>query len=106
MTTDELVKKLNTTGAFDTPWLKEQLANWNVIKEQQRAEFIEHIYYCYGRQNKDHPFHATYSGLWNEFCIKEAGPYCREEFFKRLEFIRDLEEGKFEGQEVYLPTTN
>ena len=104
--TKELLKKLNTTGAFDTPWLKEQYQNWNAAEEQHKAEFIEYIYQCYDIQDKDHPCHGTYSGLWIEFCTKEAGPYFRDEFFKRLEFIKDLEAGKFEGQEVHIPITN
>jgi hypothetical protein len=104
--TEDLIKKLNTTGAFDTPWLKEQYQSWNAAEELKKAEFVEYIYECYGRQHKDHPYHATYTGLWKEFCIKEAGPYCRDEFFKRLEFIKDLEAGKFEGQEVHIPIAN
>lgn len=94
--TDDLTTKLRTAGAFDTPWLKEQLRNWNVVAEQQKADFMEHMYKCSARTN------GLYSGLWQEFCINEAGPYCRDEYFRRLEFIKDLETGKLEGQEVIL----
>ena len=92
--TDDLLKKLNTTGAFDTPWLKEQLQNWSVTREQRKADFMEHMYRCSGRQD------GLYSGLWQEFCIREAGPYCREDYFRRLQFVKDLEEGKFKDEEM------
>jgi hypothetical protein len=95
--TEDLAKKLKTAGAFDTPWLKEQLANWDTTAEQRKADFMEHMYRCSGRTN------GLYTGLWQEFAIKEAAPYCRDEYFRRLEFVRDLEAGKFEGQEVIVP---
>ena len=91
--TEDLVKKLNTTGAFDTPWLKEQLANWDTAEEQRKADFVEHMYQCSGRQN------GLYTGLWEEFAIKEAAPYCRKEYFRRVQFVKDLKAGKFDGQE-------
>lgn len=92
--TEDLAKKLNTAGAFDTPWLKEQLSNWDVKAEQRKADFTEHMYRCSGRTN------GLYTGLWQDFCVKEAGPYCRDEYFRRLQFVEDLKAGKFEGQEV------
>ena len=98
--TDDLAKKLRTAGAFDTPWLKEQLRNWNVIAEQKKADFMEHMYQCAGRQDPSHPMHGLYTNLWQDFCIGEAGAYCRDEYFRRLEFVKDLEAGKFEGQEA------
>jgi len=94
--TDDLDKKLRTAGAFDTPWLKEQLRNWDVKAEQKKADFMEHMYQCSARTN------GLYTGLWHDFCVNEAGPYARDEYFRRLEFVRDLEAGKFEGQEVIL----
>jgi len=84
---DNLVTKLNTAGAFDTPWLKEQLRNWDVISEQKKADFMEHMYQCSGRTN------GLYAGLWQEFCIREAGPIMRERFFEMLEAVRIYEEG-------------
>jgi len=84
---DNLVTKLNTAGAFDTPWLKEQLRNWDVISEQKKADFMEHMYQCSGRTN------GLYTGLWQEFCIREAGPIMRERFFEMLEAVRIYEEG-------------
>jgi len=84
--TDDLLKKLNTTGAFDTPWLREQLKNWDVVAEQKKADFMEHMYQCYK------PGNHCYTGLWKRFCIQEAGPYCRDEHFARLEFIESLKD--------------
>lgn len=53
--------------------------------EQQKAEFMEHMYQCSGRNN------GLYTGLWKDFCMNEAGPYCRNLFFERkqamLEFL-------------------
>lgn len=92
--TEDLAKKLKTAGAFDTPWLKEQLANWDAAAEQRKADFMEHMYQCSGRQD------GFYTGLWQTFAINEAALYCRDEYFRRLDFVRDLEAGKFEGQEV------
>ena len=92
LSTEELIKKLNTTGAFDTEWLKEQLQNWNVIEQQKRADFMEHIYQCY------QPNNSCYTGLWERFCLTEAGPYCREKFFEMKEAVRLFEEGKLQAE--------
>jgi len=94
--TDDLATKLKTAGAFDTPWLKEQLRNWNVVTEQKKADFMEHMYNCSGRINKDHPMHGKYTGLWQDFCIREAGPVMRERFFEMMEAVRLYEEGLLE----------
>lgn len=100
---DELWARLNTTGGMDTPWLKEQLENWDVTAEQKKTDFMEHMYNCSGRQDPLHPLHGLYSGLWQDFCINEAGPYARDEYFARLEFVAKLQAGEFEGQEVHIP---
>jgi hypothetical protein len=97
--TDDLAKKLKTAGAFDTPWLKEQLANWDVKAEQKKADFMEHMYQCSARAN------GLYTGLWQDFCLKEAGPYCRDEFYNRIEFIEKLKAGEFDNQEMQIPLT-
>ena len=91
--TDDLKTKLNTTGAFDTPWLKEQLLNWSVTEEQKKADFTEHMYQCSGRQDPGHPMHGLYTGLWHAFCLTEAGPYCREKYFQMVEAVRQYEAG-------------
>lgn len=94
----ELLKKLNTTGAFDTPWLKEQLQNWNVVDEQKKADFMEHMYKCSGRDDKKvkHPDQGLYTGLWKTFCLYEAGPLMREKYFEMKEAIRRFEAGELE----------
>jgi len=83
---EALLKKLNTTGAFDTPWLREQLKNWDVVAEQKKADFMEHMYQVYKPANK------CYTGLWQRFCIQEAGPAAREQYFEMLKAIRIYEE--------------
>tara|TARA_R100001086_G_scaffold1071_2_gene647 strand:+ start:12403 stop:12678 length:276 start_codon:yes stop_codon:yes gene_type:complete len=62
------------------------LANWDTKKEQQKAQFTEHMYRCSGRTN------GLFTGLWHEFCLNEAGPLAREQFFEKLEAIRKFEE--------------
>jgi hypothetical protein len=84
--TKDLLKKLNTTGAFDTPWLREQLKNWNVVAEQKKADFMEHMYQVY--KPADH----CYTGLWQRFCIEEAGPVLRDRYFEMIEAARQYEE--------------
>lgn len=66
------------------------LRNWSVKKEQQKADFMEHIYQCY------QPSNHCYTGLWQRFCLEEAGAACRNDHFARLEFIdslKDLDNG-------------
>jgi hypothetical protein len=94
--TDDLAKKLNTAGAFDTPWLKEQLLAWSVLAEQRTADFMEHMYQCSGRQDKRHPMHSRYTGLWQDFCVREAGPAMRDRYFEMMEAVRLYEEGRFQ----------
>ena len=100
--TDDLATKLNTAGAFDTPWLKEQLRNWNAIEEQKNADFMEHMYTCAGRQDLAHPLHGLYTCLWHDFCVKEAGPLARNQYFEMLEAVRMYEESK--AQQVVVDT--
>ena len=57
---------------------------WNVEEQNQRAQFMEHMYKCSGRTN------GLYTGLWEEFCLNEAGPYCRQLFFERQKAIADF----------------
>jgi len=85
---NDLAKKLNTTGAFDTPWLKEQLENWDVVAEQKKADFMEHMYQVYK------PANYCYTGLWERFCLTEAGPVMRERYFEMMEAIRLYESGQ------------
>jgi hypothetical protein len=89
--TEDLAKKLKTTGAFDSPWLKEQLQNWNVQAEQRKADFMEHIYQCSGRAAMGPGIVGTYTGLWQDFCIKEAGAFARDIYFDRLEAVKEYQ---------------
>jgi hypothetical protein len=90
--TEELRKKLNTTGAFDEPWLVEKLRNWSAKDEQMKADFMEHMYQCSGRDRKDHPMHALYTGLWQDFCLNEAGVAMRYHYYEALDAIKRYEE--------------
>lgn len=94
--TDDLLKKINTAGAFDTPWLKEQLLNWDAAAELRTSQFTEHMYECSGRQDPRHPMHGLYTGLWQDFCVKEAGPVMRNQYFEMLEAVRLYEEGQLQ----------
>lgn len=92
--TDDLLTKINTAGAFDTPWLKEELRNWKATEEQKKADFMEHMYDCSGRQDPSHPMHGLYTGLWQDFCIKEAGPFCRNRYFEMVEAVKQMQENQ------------
>lgn len=72
------------------------LNNWSVPKEQQKADFMEHMYNCSGRQEKTHPMHGLYTGLWQNFCIEEAGPIMRDRYFEMMEAVRLYEEGQLQ----------
>ena len=70
------------------------LKGWDVTKEQQKADFMNHMYKCSGRADKSHPLHGKYTGLWQDFCIEEAGPVMRDRYFEMMEAIRLYEEGQ------------
>lgn len=72
------------------------LAGWDVKKEQQKADFMEHMYQCSGRANAGPGVIGLYTGLWQEFCIREAGPAMRDRYFEMLEAVRLYEEGKLQ----------
>ena len=72
------------------------LAGWDVKKEQQKVDFMEHMYHCSGRANGGPGVVGLYTGLWQEFCIKEAGPIMRDRYFEMMEAVRLYEEGKLE----------
>jgi len=95
--TNNLLKKLNTTGAFDTPWLRAQLEKWDVVAEQKKADFMEHMYQVYKPVNK------CYTGLWQRFCTEEAGPVMRDRYFEMLEAVRIYEEEKAKGLDTIEP---
>ena len=56
--------------------------------EQKKADFMEHMYQCSARTN------GLYTGLWQEFCLNEAGPIMRDRYFEMLEAIAIYEERK------------
>lgn len=61
--------------------MSNNLEGWDVKEQQRRADFIQHIYDCYKPESK------TFTGLWRRFCLEEAGPYCRNMYFERIEAI-------------------
>ena len=63
-----------------------------LIEQDKRSAFMGHLYRAFGRNNPNHPKHGFYTGLWEEFCLKEAGYVVRELFFERLEAVRLYEE--------------
>lgn len=56
------------------------------VNEQKKADFMEHMYQCSARTN------GLYTGLWQEFCLNEAGPIMRDRYFEMLEAIIIYEE--------------
>ena len=68
------------------------LAGWDVKAEQRKADFMEHMYQCSGRVNGGPGVVGLYTGLWQNFCLKEAGPFCRDMYFDRLQAVKEYEE--------------
>lgn len=76
------------------------LNDWSIVKEQQKVDFMEHMYQCSGRQNKNHPMHGLYTGLWQDFCIREAGPAMRDQYFDFKAAVEEYERKLKEVQTV------
>jgi len=76
------------TNQFD---YQQILNSWSIVKEQQKVEFMEHMYQCAGRQNKNHPMYGLYTGLWQDFCITEAGPAMRDQYFDFKAAVEEYE---------------
>lgn len=72
------------------------LMGWDVKKEQQKVDFMEHMYQCSGRANGGPGIVGLYTGLWKDFCIREAGPAMRDRYFEMMEAVRLYEEGKLQ----------
>ena len=70
------------------------LAGWDVKKEQQKADFMEHMYQCSGRAKAGPGVVGLYTGLWQDFCVREAGPAMRDRYFEMMDAVRQFEEGK------------
>jgi hypothetical protein len=68
------------------------LTGWNIKEEQQKADFLDHIYNCYK------PGNGLYTGLWKRFCLEEAGPYCRNIHFERMEALQKFIEEQENSQ--------
>jgi hypothetical protein len=62
---------------------EEILRTWSVKKEQQKADFMEHLFDVYKPSNN------YYTGLWQRFCMGEAGDYCRDMYFERLAALEE-----------------
>ena len=62
---------------------EEILRTWDVNKEQQKADFMEHLFDVY------RPSNNCYTGLWQRFCMGEAGDYCRGMYFERLAALKE-----------------
>ena len=62
------------------------LYSWDAKAEQRKSDFMEHMYKCSARTN------GLFTGLWQDFCLKEAGPYCQNMYFEQLEAIKEYED--------------
>jgi hypothetical protein len=60
------------------------MTDFNYIKEQQKADFMEHLYQVY------QPTNHLYTGLWERF-KEEAAEHCRNEYFSKLQFIKEFQ---------------
>ena len=74
------------------------LAGWDAKRENQKALFMERLYQHSGRTN------GLFTGLWQEFCINEAGPLLRDQFFEKLEAIHRYKEQAKISKEEFMPT--
>lgn len=72
------------------------LCTFDYKEETKKQIFLEHMYKCSGRQDPNHPMHSLYTGLYQDFCVKEAGPFARERWFEMQEAIRLYEEKKLQ----------
>lgn len=72
------------------------IIDWDINEENKRIVFMEHMYRCDGREDPSHPKHGTYTSLWQNFCLNEAGEAMRDLWFERMEaadeFIRKQQE--------------
>ena len=72
------------------------LTNWDLKEQEKRVIFMEHMYACSGRQDPAHPLNHRYTGLWQDFCIREAGYAMRDRWFEMQEAIRRVEAGELQ----------
>lgn len=64
---------------------QEILNNWDVKKEQQKADFLEHLYNVY------QPGNGLYTGLWERFATTEAAPIMRDRYFEFRQAVDEYE---------------
>lgn len=57
--------------------------NRRIWEDQQRADMMESLFYRDGRDNPDHPFAFTYTGLWETFCRDIAANF-RDTYYPDL----------------------
>ena len=72
-------------------------------ENDRRVIFQQHMYTCAGRQNPDHPKHGLFTGLWEDFCLNEAGKAQRDQWFDRMEFVRKVESGEIKLEPAPTP---
>jgi len=86
-----------TTKTFD---YQKILDGWDYQFEQQKADFLEHLYQVY------QPANHCYTGLWQRFLNEEAGPHCRRLYFERLEAVKAFNESLTNELEKNKATTS
>jgi len=83
------------------------IVGWDINEENKRIVFLEHMYRCDGREDPSHPKHGTYTGLWQNFCLNEAGEAMRNQWFDRIEgldrYLQELKEAEESTQNVFIP---
>ena len=72
-------------------------------ENNRRVIFQNHMYKCAGRDNPDHPMHGLFTGLWEDFCLNEAGKAQRDGWFERLEFMQKVESGEIKLEPAPTP---
>lgn len=85
----------NKKDEFGTPEWREE--------NNRRVFFQTHMYKCAGRDNPDHPMYGLFTGLWNDFCLNEAGIAQRDMWFERIEFIQKVERGEIKLESTPAP---
>jgi len=67
---------VNQRGAVSNSWRKsvsKQIPDWaqhswgRVIVDQNRTDLLEQLYQWDGRSNPEHPYHHTYTGLYQKY---------------------------------------
>ena len=78
-----------------------QSLDWKFWLEEnnRRVIFQNHMYQCAGRDNPEHPMHGFFTGLWQDFCLNEAGFAQRNMWFDRMQFVQDVADGKVKLEE-------